>query len=167
MKSFRFLFITSNNHSKQCAFQTNDYMQTMHQNTTEEYIGLEELGGLKMVLKAWEILYKFHHLIGLLLVAFTAAALYLARDNSWNAISVLVAIKQIQRLAIAPRCDYFSGSWVYDNVSYPLYKESQCSFIENAFACERQGREDFDYQKWRWQPHQCNLPRCLSFCFIC
>nr|XP_043621358.1 protein trichome birefringence-like 34 [Erigeron canadensis] len=59
-------------------------------------------------------------------------------------------------------CDLFSGKWVpsgdnYD--SYPLYKELECPYIFGDFACRKYGRMDFNYQKWRWQPHSCNLPR--------
>ncbi|KAL7136103.1 hypothetical protein ABFS83_10G006700 [Erythranthe nasuta] len=57
------------------------------------------------------------------------------------------------------RCDLFSGKWVYDNESYPLYKEEECSFMSDQLACGKFGRSDLDYQHWRWQPHHCDLPR--------
>ncbi|KAH9607804.1 hypothetical protein KSS87_019882 [Heliosperma pusillum] len=56
-------------------------------------------------------------------------------------------------------CDYFKGKWVYDNESYPLYKEKECSFMSDQLACHKFGREDLSYQFWRWQPHHCHLPR--------
>ncbi|PWA41015.1 PMR5 N-terminal domain, PC-Esterase [Artemisia annua] len=56
-------------------------------------------------------------------------------------------------------CDLFNGSWVYDNVSRPLYKEKECSFMADDYSCEKFGRTDFKYQYWRWQPHGCDLPR--------
>ncbi|KAL1819176.1 hypothetical protein DCAR_0415410 [Daucus carota subsp. sativus] len=56
-------------------------------------------------------------------------------------------------------CDLFSGKWVFDNKSYPLYKEEECTFISNENACQKYGRKDINYRHWRWQPHQCNLPR--------
>ncbi|KAH6786176.1 hypothetical protein C2S52_000080 [Perilla frutescens var. hirtella] len=56
-------------------------------------------------------------------------------------------------------CNLFSGKWVYDDVSYPLYKEGSCAFIENDFACEKNGRKNLKYQNWRWQPHHCDLPK--------
>ena len=56
-------------------------------------------------------------------------------------------------------CDLFSGKWVFDNKSYPLYKEEECTFISNENACQKYGRKDINYRHWRWQPHKCNLPR--------
>ncbi|KAL7586702.1 hypothetical protein Lser_V15G39447 [Lactuca serriola] len=56
-------------------------------------------------------------------------------------------------------CDLFSGKWVHDNDSYPLYKDSDCPYIRGDYACGQYGRMDSKYQQWRWQPSACNLPR--------
>ncbi|KAK9127334.1 hypothetical protein Syun_016131 [Stephania yunnanensis] len=56
-------------------------------------------------------------------------------------------------------CDVFNGKWVYDDVSYPLYNESDCPYMSDQLACKKHGRLDLDYQKWRWQPNNCNLKR--------
>ncbi|XP_062213209.1 xylan O-acetyltransferase 14-like [Phragmites australis] len=56
-------------------------------------------------------------------------------------------------------CDMSSGRWVYDDVAYPLYKESACKFMSDQASCEKFGRTDLKYQHWRWQPYGCNLPR--------
>ncbi|ONI03815.1 hypothetical protein PRUPE_6G284200 [Prunus persica] len=56
-------------------------------------------------------------------------------------------------------CDVFSGKWVFDNNSYPLYKESDCPYMSDQLACHKHGRSDLGYQYWRWQPHNCNLKR--------
>ncbi|TYK10938.1 protein trichome birefringence-like 34 [Cucumis melo var. makuwa] len=56
-------------------------------------------------------------------------------------------------------CDLFSGKWVFDNKSYPLYKESECVFMSDQLACEKFGRKDLGYRNWRWQPEECELPR--------
>ncbi|KAL3531648.1 hypothetical protein ACH5RR_005169 [Cinchona calisaya] len=55
--------------------------------------------------------------------------------------------------------DLFSGKWVFDNTSHPLYNESDCPFMSDQLACHKHGRPDNDYQYWRWQPHNCNLKR--------
>ncbi|XP_030440915.2 protein trichome birefringence-like 34 [Syzygium oleosum] len=56
-------------------------------------------------------------------------------------------------------CDVFSGRWVFDNASRPLYKEGECKHRLNQLACGKFGRKDLKYQQWRWQPHGCDLPR--------
>lgn len=56
-------------------------------------------------------------------------------------------------------CDVFSGKWVVDNSSYPLYEESNCPYMSDQLACRKHGRSDLRYQNWRWQPHDCNLKR--------
>ncbi|MBA0830221.1 hypothetical protein Goarm_014765 [Gossypium armourianum] len=55
-------------------------------------------------------------------------------------------------------CDYSYGRWVRDE-NYPiqLYNES-CVFLDRGFQCRRNGREDVEFLKWRWQPHGCDLP---------
>jgi len=55
-------------------------------------------------------------------------------------------------------CDLFEGKWVWDE-SYPLYESKDCSFLDQGFRCWENGRPDFFYTKWRWQPKACNLPR--------
>ncbi|KAG8377071.1 hypothetical protein BUALT_Bualt09G0130100 [Buddleja alternifolia] len=61
--------------------------------------------------------------------------------------------------AVEEGCDLFSGKWVFDNTSYPLYNESACPFMSDQLACHKHGRPDFGYQFWRWQPKNCNLKR--------
>ncbi|XP_076914054.1 protein trichome birefringence-like 35 [Bidens hawaiensis] len=56
-------------------------------------------------------------------------------------------------------CDVFSGRWVFDNVSFPLYNESDCPYMSDQLACHKHGRPDLMYQNWRWQPHGCDLER--------
>ena len=67
---------------------------------------------------------------------------------------------QAQEQPPAPgTCDLYKGRWVYDESRAPLYKESECSFLTEQVTCTRNGRRDDDYQKWRWQPDGCDLPR--------
>lgn len=68
-------------------------------------------------------------------------------------------VKSGRRRVGSERCDVFSGKWVFDNTSYPLYNESQCPYMSDQLACHKHGRSDLRYQHWRWQPHDCNLKR--------
>ncbi|KAG7027785.1 Protein trichome birefringence [Cucurbita argyrosperma subsp. argyrosperma] len=55
-------------------------------------------------------------------------------------------------------CDFFDGEWVPDD-SYPLYKPGSCPLIDEQFNCHLNGRPDKNYQKLRWKPNGCDLPR--------
>lgn len=57
-----------------------------------------------------------------------------------------------------PDCDIFHGEWVKDS-SYPLYTSATCKIISEHQNCQGNGRPDSAYEKWRWKPHECELPR--------
>lgn len=55
-------------------------------------------------------------------------------------------------------CDVFSGRWVRDELTRPLYEESECPYIQPQLTCQQHGRPDKSYRQWRWQPNGCDLP---------
>ncbi|WOL20170.1 protein trichome birefringence-like [Canna indica] len=66
--------------------------------------------------------------------------------------------KQVDWISAMKGCDIFQGKWVKDD-SYPLYPEGSCPHIDEPFDCYLNGRPDLPYQKLRWQPNGCNIPR--------
>lgn len=56
------------------------------------------------------------------------------------------------------KCDLFQGKWVHDSLG-PLYKNDSCPILTQAQNCQGNGRPDKDYENWRWQPMNCDLPR--------
>lgn len=60
---------------------------------------------------------------------------------------------------IEGRCDVYSGMWIRDELTRPLYEESDCPYIHSQLTCQEHGRPDKEYQYWRWKPHGCSLPR--------
>lgn len=79
-------------------------------------------------------------------------------EDSWlNEVDDEVVTVQSGQKLPQRRCDFSSGKWVYDQ-SYPLY-DSNCPYLSSAVTCQRNGRPDSDYEKWRWKPQSCSIPR--------
>ncbi|XP_047970378.1 protein trichome birefringence-like 36 [Salvia hispanica] len=61
-------------------------------------------------------------------------------------------------------CDFSKGKWVYDQ-TYPLY-DANCPYLSSAVTCRKNGRPDSDYEKWRWKPRGCSIPRFDALDFL-
>ena len=55
-------------------------------------------------------------------------------------------------------CDMFNGRWVYKAEDKPSYNAVTCPFLEIGVTCQKNGRPDFDYAKWRWEATDCDIP---------
>ncbi|KMS96427.1 hypothetical protein BVRB_9g225270 [Beta vulgaris subsp. vulgaris] len=56
------------------------------------------------------------------------------------------------------KCNIFDGRWVYKPGENPNYDTRRCSFIEEKMSCQKNGRPDFEYEKWRWEAKDCDIP---------
>nr|CAB3496236.1 unnamed protein product [Digitaria exilis] len=79
------------------------------------------------------------------------------KASSAKAAAETAALRTV--VSVPETCDLYRGEWVYDEVNAPVYKEGECEFLTEQVTCMRNGRRDDSYQKWRWQPTDCDLPR--------
>ncbi|XP_075495027.1 protein trichome birefringence-like 36 [Primulina tabacum] len=107
---------------------------------------------------------KFQSSQGLYLFLFFTACFCFPCSEPSQEDDELVMVRS--RLDASPEsCDFSKGKWVYDR-SYPLYDYYTCPYLSTAVACRRNGRPDSDYEKWRWKPDACSLPRFDSLDFL-
>nr|XP_043637241.1 protein trichome birefringence-like 34 [Erigeron canadensis] len=99
--------------------------------------------------------------IALLFAVFFIGAIYMAEEYAtfFNMFSASSEDNVFSDVSQSDQCNLFNGKWVFDNTSYPLYKEKECKFMSDQLACNKFGRKDLSYQNWRWQPNHCDLPR--------
>lgn len=96
---------------------------------------------------------KFHSVLGISLMALLLGSVFFSRDATYEGEDLRMKNKSLSR------CNLLSGKWVYDPKPFPLYREEECSFMIDDYSCQKYGRKDSKYQHWRWQPHNCDLPR--------
>ncbi|KAI3853204.1 hypothetical protein MKW92_009565 [Papaver armeniacum] len=115
--------------------------------------------------KVYHLVLGIQGLITILIATFIVLIVYITGKSAWLVFEDILTTSTTtlkgysESVSLTSSCDLFSGKWVYDNSTYPLYSEKQCSFMSDQLACEKFGRKDLSYQNWRWQPDQCDLPR--------
>ncbi|KAL7265619.1 hypothetical protein ACSBR1_003412 [Camellia fascicularis] len=118
---------------------------------------------LQVVSNTWAIRFSFQSLVALLVAVLVIGAIYLTGESEQlleeEDDHEVTKQESGKNESSSSRCEFFSGKWVFDNNSYPLYKEQDCTFMSDQLACHKFGRKDLSYQNWRWQPHHCDLPR--------
>src|ERR1044072_8743443 len=102
----------------------------------------------------------FQSLVAILTTLLVITTIYLTQEGGGDLKSPKVNNVSVGDSLSSSKCDLFSGKCVFDNESYPLYKEHQCKFMSDQLACGKYGRKDLSYQNWRWKPHHCDMPRC-------
>ncbi|PWA38763.1 PC-Esterase [Artemisia annua] len=113
-------------------------------------------------IEIWDVNHRFESslLIFFITGALATTCIYYANIQEHSIhVTPTVVHRTTNAYDLLDGCDLFSGKWVYDNESYPLYKELDCPYISGEFACVQYGRMDSMYRQWRWQPQACNLPR--------
>ncbi|PIN04223.1 hypothetical protein CDL12_23240 [Handroanthus impetiginosus] len=92
---------------------------------------------------------SFQSLIALLVAALVVGAVYLTAEGGYvvqeDGENVVGRRSTGNGSSENARCDLFSGKWVHDNESYPLYKDYECKFMSDQLDCGKFGRKDLDY----------------------
>ncbi|KAL7184498.1 hypothetical protein ACSBR2_026623 [Camellia fascicularis] len=118
---------------------------------------------LQVVSNTWAIRFSFQSLVALLVAVLVIGAIYLTGESEQlleeEDDHEVTKEESGKNESSSSRCEFFSGKWVFDNNSYPLYKEQDCTFMSDQLACHKFGRKDLSYQNWRRPPHHCDLPR--------
>ncbi|PHT37502.1 Protein trichome birefringence-like 9 [Capsicum baccatum] len=74
-------------------------------------------------------------------------------------ISIAFLSKILPKNSSKTYCDYSYGKWIFDESYFLDQYNDNCPFLDPGFRCRKSGRRDLNYQKWRWQPQGCDLPR--------
>ncbi|CAK9155195.1 unnamed protein product [Ilex paraguariensis] len=85
-----------------------------------------------------------------------------SKHGEKNLIAQMSSVKGEYENILATRvenqaCNYARGKWV-TNDSWPLYSGFGCKqWLSSMWACRLTQRKDFEYEKLRWQPKDCEM----------
>ncbi|XP_021753682.1 protein trichome birefringence-like 43 [Chenopodium quinoa] len=122
------------------AYQVNPYTSFMaEQSTVVEFVPLDETDATVSVIKPLE-----HFNITVI-----------SPENKLNVTDedVVEPGEEVDK-----ECNMFEGKWVYLPDEDPGYDSTRCPFIEEKMSCRKNGRPDFEYERWRWEAQGCDLP---------
>ncbi|XP_004502134.1 protein trichome birefringence-like 4 [Cicer arietinum] len=83
----------------------------------------------------------------------------LSSQSQRNTFSTVTAAERTRENSTNNSCDIFDGSWIQDDSLEPIYQHGSCPFLDDAFNCFKNRRSDFEFLKYRWKPHGCEIPR--------
>ncbi|KAH6824758.1 trichome birefringence-like protein [Perilla frutescens var. hirtella] len=87
---------------------------------------------------------------------------YAAKKSATEKRKVDAALKRAtdDRFVFDPEeCSLNQGKWVFNRTIKPLYTDTTCPYLDRQVSCVKNGKRDFDYQHWEWEPDDCILPR--------
>ncbi|XP_021842452.2 protein trichome birefringence-like 40 [Spinacia oleracea] len=88
----------------------------------------------------------------------TVSPLLEASNTSISPPSLAMKDMELQKNKREKKCNMFDGRWVYSSEETPSYDSIKCPFLEEKMSCRMNGRPDFEYEKWRWEPTDCRIP---------
>ncbi|KAJ1393960.1 PMR5 N-terminal domain [Sesbania bispinosa] len=77
--------------------------------------------------------------------------------KNFNQFSKLYTFSCETRSEETQSCNIFSGKWI-PYPEQPYYNNETCPFIIPQLNCFASGRPDSGFLKYRWKPHDCDLP---------
>ncbi|CAA0822521.1 Protein trichome birefringence-like 9 [Striga hermonthica] len=100
-----------------------------------------------------------HGILFFFLIVATIVSCKLLNPTSFFNTSFLPRILPEKDPGSKNECDFSNGNWIFDEDQPRLRYSENCPFLDPGFRCQQNGRKDSDYQKWRWQPKDCDIPR--------
>ncbi|WOL08884.1 hypothetical protein Cni_G17637 [Canna indica] len=96
--------------------------KVVHSRDDEQGQECEMATNNQFTLKLWSLRYRFNSTVTVFIAFVIVLAIFITIKNGERA-EILATV------GVDEACDLFSGQWVYDNTTYPLYLERGCRFM--------------------------------------